>query len=347
MTASFLDELSLVLISAENPSDHFNIKLPVDWLMLTNGEAEPDDNIVLFGFEANKSNPTLVAKVPRSPKNAWMLQIEHDRLRDAWQCLGEQAYLRLPEPLAILSLSGQPVLVMSYLNGTSLLRTSQKRFWQNMNQTRDLFVDAAQSLREMNDITATLVRSDDDVRSSFLPKIIKFQELFSLSDTEQQILDEIAAMEKTQAAHVTHKVLLQGDFWHGNIVRGMPHGKLMFLDWQYSRWSKDVSLDVYMFLLAAALATVPRRSDEERAKGAIKTLFEWRAEILPAYLSAYGRPIDYSLLPARYGMLLCCIEKAVRSVIDFGHNQKGDLVWRMLFTKLVNISSESGFYDGI
>jgi len=347
MTVSFLEELSSALIKMENLTDHFNLKLPVDWLILTNGEAEPDDNIVLFGFEANKSSPTLVAKVPRSPKNAWMLQIEHDRLRDAWECLGGQAYLRLPEPLAILSLSGQPVLVMSYLNGTSFLRTSQKRFWRDMNQTRELFVDAAQSLREMNDITATPVRNDNDVPSSFLPKLIKFQELFALSKREQQIIHEIAAIEKTQAAQVTHRILLQGDFWHGNIVRGMPHGRLMFLDWQYSRWSKDVSLDVYMFLLAAALATVPRRTDEERAEGAIKTLFDWRAEILPTYLSAYGRPISYSLLPARYGMLLCCVEKAVRSVIDFGHNQKGDLVWRMLFSKLANISDESSFYDGI
>ena len=344
---SFLEELSAALIKMETPTDHFNFRLPVDWLILTNGEAEPDDNIVLFGFAANKSNPTLVAKVPRSPKNVWMLKIEHDRLQDAWQCLGEQAHLRLPEPLAMLSLSGQPVLVMTYLSGISLLRTSQKRFWQNKDQIRKLFVDAARSLREMNEITVTRVRSDDDVPSSFLPKLIKFRELFALSEREHQIIDEIAAMEKIHAEQVANKVLLQGDFWHGNIVRGMPHGKLMFLDWQYSRWSKDVSLDVYMFLLAAALATASRQSDEERAEGAIKTLFDWQADILPAYLSAYGKPINYSLLPTLYGLLLCCIEKSVRSVIDFGHNQNGDLVWRVLFSKLVNISDESGFYDGI
>jgi len=346
MAASFLDKLSLALMSMGDLPEQLQPEIPVDWLILTNGEAEPDDNIILFGFKANKSIPTWVAKVPRSPKNAWMLQIEYDRLRDAWQCLGSQAGFRLPEPLALLTLDTQPVLIMSYLNGTSLLRTSSARFWRNTNQIRGLFVDAAQALREMNEHTAALV-SQHAVLSSFLPKIHRFQEVFVLSEREKAAVNEIIALQTVQASGVTHKVLLQGDFWHGNIVRGKPHGKLMLLDWQYSRWSRDVSLDVYMFLLSAALTAVPRRTDEERAEDAVKILLQWRTEILPAYLSAYGRPADYGLLPARHGLLLCCIEKAVRSVIDFGYSQKGDSVWRVLFSKLVDLSEGSGFYDGI
>ncbi|HXD09843.1 MAG TPA: phosphotransferase [Anaerolineales bacterium] len=331
----------------EDLTESLHLELPIAWLILTNGEAEPDDNIIVFGFEADRSLPTLVAKIPRSPKNAWMLQTEYDRLQDAWRCLGAQAPLRLPKPLAMLTLDDQPVLVMSYLHGVSLLRTSPSRFWRNNNQIRELFIDSARALREMNEHTATLVSPDDDDLSDFLLKISKFRELFVLSEKEQAALDEIITLQKTQTADFTYKVLLQGDFWHGNIVRGKPHGRLMFLDWQYSRWSRDVSLDVYMFVLAAALAAVPRRMDKERAEDALKTLMQWRTEILPAYLSAYGRPVNYALLPARYGLLLCCIEKAVRSVIDFGSNQYGDSVWRVLFSKLVNMPEGGSFYEGI
>lgn len=347
MAVSLLNKLTAALGSLEDPAAALHLELPVEWLILSNGEAEPDDNIIVFGFEANGSLPTLAAKIPRSPKNAWMLKTEYDRLKDAWRCLGAQAPFRLPEPIAMLTLDDQPVLVMSYLHGVSLLRTSPARFWRNNIHLRELFVDAARALREMNEYTATLVSRDDSNLSDFPLKISKFQELFVLSENERAALDEIIILQKKQVTDFTHKVLLQGDFWHGNIVRGKPHGKLMLLDWQYSRWSRDVSLDVYMFLLAAALASVPRRTDEERAEDALKTLLHWRTEIVPAYLGAYGRPINYALLPARYGLLLCCIEKAVRSVIDFGSNQHGDLVWRVLFSKLVNLPEGDSFYDGI
>ncbi len=345
MFPSFLDKLSSALRSMDIRMGNSVVNFPLDWLMLANGDAEPDDNIILFGFESKKREPILVAKVPRLPKNASMLQVEYNRLKDAWECLGSQAGFHLAQPLAMLYLDDQPVLVLSYVDGISFLRTSQKGFWQDSSQISSLFVDAAQVLREMNERTATSANAKDDAHTSFLPKINKFQELFSLSTQEIHALSELDDMLKNQHALVTHKVLLQGDFWHGNIVRG-KHGKLLLLDWQYSRWCTDVSLDVYMFLLAAALSAVPRRSDRERAEDARKVLMRWRPDILPTYLSNYGKPVAYSLLDARHGMLLCCVEKAVRPVLDFGYIMDGS-VWRALFSRLVDLHEESGFYDGI
>jgi hypothetical protein len=46
-------------------------------------------------------------------------------------------------------------------------------------------------------------------------------------------------------------------------------------------------------------------------------------------------------------MLMCCIEKAVRSVLDFGYNQRGDATWMALFSELVNLRDVGGFYDDI
>jgi hypothetical protein len=97
--------------------------------------------------------------------------------------------------------------------------------------------------------------------------------------------------------------------------------------------------------MAGALAT-SHGSPEERAHSTVKVLMEWRQNILPAYLAAYGNVDRYSLLPARLGMLVCCVEKAVRSIRDFGYNQFDDLIWRNLLTELVNIPDD-GFFDGI
>jgi hypothetical protein len=121
----------------------------------------------------------------------------------------------------------------------------------------------------------------------------------------------------------------------------------MFIDWQYSHWSTDVSLDVYLFLMAGALASVSQGSADEQARAAKDVLLKWRPQIIPAFLAAYGAADRFSLLPAKYGMLVCCVEKAVRTVLDFGYNQSDDATWRSLFSELINIPADSGFYDGI
>jgi len=346
MRQSFSDNLSSTLLTLTKDKRALASSL-LSWMILANGEAEPDDNVILFGFEAKNPIPVLVAKVPRLPKNEWMLKVEYDRLSDAWKCLGSEAASRLPEPLAFLRLQDQPVLVMAHVQGRSLLRTSQKNFWKDETLVRELFVDAARSLRELNDITASPIQKETDVLSNFLPKIETFKQLMSFSENEEHALNDLSVYVEAQSVSAKNKILMQGDFWHGNLMRGSVHGKLMFLDWQYSRWSTDASLDVFMFLLAGALANVKRRSDLERAKDTVEVLLKWRTNLIPEYLSSYGTPLGYSVFPARYGMLMCCIEKAVRSVMDFGYNQRGDSTWAALFSELVKLYDTGGFYDGI
>lgn len=347
MSSSFLEDLA-ALWAARNPNKDSVHWTRLRWMLMTNGEAEPDDNIIIFGFDDRSAKPALVVKVPRSPQNKWMLQTEYDRLTDAWICLGrERAVSRLPEPLAMFDVKGQPALVLSYLDGKSWLRTSQKKFWRDARQVRDLFTDAAHSLRELNEYTAIALKSGEASKLSFIPKIEKFRQINVLTDNESQALTDLIDQLAVRASTATHKVLLQGDFWHGNTIRGSVYGKLMLLDWQYSRWSTDISLDVYMFLLAGALATVPRRSDRERAKALIDVLFRWQSDLVPAYLAAYGQPTGFSLLPIHYGLLMCCIEKSVRSVMDFGYNQYGDSFWVALFSELVKLEYGNEFHENI
>jgi hypothetical protein len=62
--------------------------------------------------------------------------------------------------------------------------------------------------------------------------------------------------------------------------------------------------------------------------------------MIPEYLSAYGKPNHYGLLPPKQGMLLCCVEKAVRSALEFGYSHPDDALWRSLFTELMNWPDE-------
>jgi hypothetical protein len=40
-------------------------------------------------------------------------------------------------------------------------------------------------------------------------------------------------------------------------------------------------------------------------------------------------------------MLLCCVEKAVRSALEFGYSHPDDLMWRSLFRELLQWPDES------
>jgi hypothetical protein len=40
------------------------------------------------------------------------------------------------------------------------------------------------------------------------------------------------------------------------------------------------------------------------------------------------------LLPEKYGMMLCCVEKSTRSALEFGYSHPDDLMWRYLFAEL-------------
>jgi hypothetical protein len=174
------------------------------------------------------------------------------------------------------------------------------------------------------------------LQPDFEGKLNKFRASFPLTADEERALSELANTLSQRLKAVSHKVLIQGDFWHGNMIRDRQRGRLMFVDWQFARWSADVSIDVFFFLLAGALSATGSGSAQERAKSAYQLLWDWRSDVIPAYLAAYGQPEQYLLLPQKYGMLLCCVEKAVRSALEFGYSHPDDLLWRYLFSELLN-----------
>jgi aminoglycoside phosphotransferase (APT) family kinase protein len=226
--------------------------------------------------------------------------------------------------------------MISYVSGESLTRLWRKSFWGDSSKVAALAKEAARTLRELNRLTETPRKSKESPNPDFQSKAEKFRELFKLKPEEERTLSKLVKIvnEKTKAA--SHKILIQGDFWHGNMIRDKQRGTLMFVDWQFARWSTDVSLDVYFFLLAGALSATGNGLVEERAKSAYQLLRDWRADVIPAYLAAYGTPEQYVLLPQKDGMLLCCVEKAVRSALEFGYSHSDDLLWRYLFAELQN-----------
>ncbi len=309
-----------------------------NWIVFSsNGGTALHDNILLFGFIEKEAQPVLVAKVCRLPENGWTLQAEYERLVELWQYLGDEAATRLPKPLALGKAENNNILITNYLSGQSLLGVAKSDLWENSSRLHELALDAAQSLKFLNEMTATPIESNMQLEYDFHKKADLFSTLFSLNRTEIQILENLTQLLEEKTAEVRKKVLIQGDFWHGNMIRGAEHGKLMFIDWQFACWSSDVSFDVYLFLLAGALAAAPYGPEAERARFAAQILFQWRSELIPAYLRAYGSPKEYVLLPERDGMLACCVEMAVRPVFYFKFRHPDDVMWRSLFGELIKL----------
>lgn len=315
----------------------------IEWLMLSNGAADINDNVIFFGFEDASPEPAFVAKAPRLPSNAWIVQTEHERLVEIWERLGDEAANYVPKPVVFSSVDGLPVLVISYVRGDGFLYSNRKKFWQKPARVQMLTRDAAHSLRKLHNKISVPLEDNEQVHSDFFQKIDTFNEFFAPSNEERQTLSELTARYLSQTS--SYKTIIQGDFWHGNIIRNAVQDNLILVDWQYARWSTDVSLDVYLFLLAGALA-LTKGTDAERARSTLKVLIQWQQEIIPTYLDTYGTPNNLSLLPFKYGMLLCCVEKSVRTILDFGYNQSGSLAWRYLFSEFVNQPSD-GFFNVI
>jgi hypothetical protein len=318
---------------------------PLRWTLHTNGGADLNDNVIFLGFEQGKQNPSLVAKVPRLPSNNWVLKTEHERLSEIWHLLGEEAPRRLPEPVALAEINGQAALVISYVEGHGLIHSSRQGLWRDPARLLVLARDAAHSLRQIHERASTPLVASERTPSDLPLKIKSFRKLFLPNADESRLLNELEQTELMQGA--THKTLLQGDFWHGNLIRDAKHGELMLIDWQYARWDTNVSLDVYLFLLAGALANTPSRDAREKAHGAAELLKQWRAEVIPAYLKAYGVAYNFSLLPALYGMTQCCVEKATRAALDFGNNQSDAEAWRWLFAELDYMYLNGDFFNDI
>ena len=332
---SFLDELS-AFASSLSEGERKLFSPPFNWVGLANGDADFHDNVIFFGFADKRSDPVLVAKVPRLVQNGWMLKTEYDHLVELWNGIGPEAVKYVPKPYALASLQERPVLMISYVPGESLTRLSRKSFWGDRAKIAGLAKEAARTLRELNRLTETPRKGDESLTVDFEPKADKFRELFKLNTEEERALEELVKIVNETSQAARHKVLIQGDFWHGNMIRDPQHGTLMFVDWQFARWSVDITMDLYFFLLAGALSATGNEPAQERAKMAYQLLCEWRTDVIPEYLAAYGIPEHYVLLPQSYGMMLCCVEKSIRSTHEFGYSHSDDLLWRYLFAELQN-----------
>ena len=335
MMKTFPDELTGFARSLFD-GEHLGYSSSLQWVCLANGDADFHDNVIFFGFDQKSTDPRLVAKVPRLIENGWMLEREYEHLSELWDCLGEAAGNYIPKPYAIASIQGRPVLIISYVPGDSLTRLSRRSFWGESRQVAALAREAARALRDLNQLSERPRQPEQDPPANFQKKADTFRELFLLRADEERMLSELVKTINERAEAASHKVLIQGDFWHGNMIRDRKRGKLMFVDWQFARWSVDVSLDVYFFPLAGALFATGKAPVDEHAKDAFRMLADWRAHVLPDYLEAYGHPDRFVLLPPKHGMMLCCVEKAVRSALEFGYRHPDDVLWRSLFGELMN-----------
>ena len=337
---TFLDELSAFAISLSE-GERKLFSPPLHWVSLANGDADFQDNVIFFGFEEDEPDPVLVAKVPRLVKNGWMLKTEYEHLAQLWDCMSAMAVNYIPKPYALPVLQERTVLLISYVQGESLTRLSRKSFWGNKGKVSVLSREAASTLRDLNQLTERPIQREDASELDLQTKADTFRKLFRLKAEEEQALTELVKTTSGKSEIARHEVLIQGDFWHGNMIRDKKRGRLMLVDWQFARWSVDVSVDVYFFLLAGALSATGRGSVEERAKEAFHLLTGWRTEVISEYLAVYGQPDHYVLLPQKYGMMLCCVEKAVRSALDFGYSHSDDLLWRYLFAELLKWPAEN------
>lgn len=308
----------------------------LDWVLLSNGEAYYHDSVIFFGIDKKSYSPVLVVKTPRLPENGWALKIEYDSLVELWDRMGENAVYYFPKPIALFEYEKQPALMLSYLKGESLLLSSKELFWNNLDLVFSLAVESAESLDKIFRSTFTNLEHEENPLFDFSRRTEKFQKMYPLSRLQNKTLEIILNKLEANRDNTAGKTLLQGDFWHGNLIRGAGHGKLMFVDWQYARWSADVSLDVYLFLLAGALAAVPDSSTPVRARRVVGVLLSWQKKIIPAYLEVFMKSNQYSLLPIRDGMLLCCVEKATRASMDFGHTQSDDEIWWYIFNEIMD-----------
>lgn len=306
------------------------------WVIFSsNGGTTLNDNVLIFGFPEKQLEPALVAKVCRLPENGRILQAEYERLVEAWKFLGAEAVNRLPRPLALEKAGQEHILVTTYLSGESLLEATRSSLWNNSARLRDFGIEAAQFLKLFNQVTAVPIGSDINFKTDFNEKVHLFSNLFSLNRTEIKILEKLTTMVEQKVSEAWKQIIIHGDFWHGNMIHGTGHGKLMLVDWQYARWAVDASPDIYLFPLAAALAAAPYGPQKDRAVTAAQIFLKWQPEWISAYLKAYGRPDGYVMLPQTEGLLACCVEMAVRPTYNFNCPSSDDILWRTLFSELV------------
>jgi len=308
----------------------------LEWVLLTSGDTAFHDNVILFGLFSDHPHPSLVAKACRLPENAWMLKNEYDRMGIVWEACKNASSVRLPEPIAFEIIDRQPLLIMSYSPGDNIPSLRNKRFWRSENQIKSLLILAAGAIREIHDLTTQKLHAGEIVESDFQTKAEIFLSIFPWNRDETRIIEGLIEKIRIRSTQAGSKRMVQGDFCHGNLLRSKDNQHLSIVDWQFARWATDSSFDVYLFILAAALSATKGVNEKSRAEQAKTVLNKWMLDLFPVYLNAYqtGTPVD--ILPIREGFLMSCIEKAARSIKDFGHSHREDPLWCELFRTLVD-----------
>jgi hypothetical protein len=313
----------------------------ISWVLVSNGGTAYHDNVILFGSPTGQGKPSLVVKVCRIPVHGWTLRAEYEHLTTLWGILGPKAEQLLPRPIALLEHQKDIALVINYVEGSSLLFASRRDLWMHSGRLRDRFTRAAKVLRLIHEETAKLKRAAGSEKDGFNRKAESFTSIFDLSDDELREVEELKELVASRMSETRAAVLIQGDFWHGNIIEGGETNNLTLVDWQFARWSPDASQDVYLYLLAGAVSAVPYGSPDQRAVAAVSLLERWRVDLIPAYLEAYGNPEDYMLLPLREGALACTIEMATRPQRAFNsHHEHDDALWRAMFAQMLTWPDE-------
>ena len=300
------------------------------WLLFANGEPEAHNNVLLFGFPAGQGEPARVAKICRAPAYSQTIRNEYERLNELWRILGRDAAGLAPRPLALGRRGADLALLMSYCPGRQLL-PKPASFWQDEAQVQELWRQAASWLRAIHRRTAA-ASPPPSVQPDFGAMADAFGNFFPLTPQEEK---ELAVLRETVAgAGADTAVLLQGDFWPGNVILRSGDAAFTLVDWQFSRWSGNASLDVYLFPLVCGVKAAPYSPPAERGAAAARILAKWQTTLLPSYLRHYGDVSGYTVLPPRAGMLAVCVEMAVRPYLTFGIWQEDALLWRALFTEL-------------
>lgn len=293
-----------------------------------------DKNILLLCFDKKDSEPCLVAKVCRLPVNNWALEREFDNLSLMWKYLGSLAPLHLQKCMPLQGRDKQQAFITNYISGNSLLSLEKYMLThQRRNTFHKISCDASKVLSLCHHSTCVPLEGNEKPDSAYFKKIELFRSLYPLQKTEEVVLETLNTIIEQQIDVATRKVFLHADFWHGNILLN-PAGDLVVIDWQVSRWATDVSLDVYLFMLAALLKGTSYFPEKSRLDKIASTLKQWRVELIPNYLKTYSLPDGCTLLPESYGMILCCIEMAIRPIAVWGR-QEGDAVWYLLFRQLI------------
>jgi Phosphotransferase enzyme family len=307
------------------------------WTLLANGDTFYFDNVVLLGTPVGDTKPIFVAKVCRLPAFDLTLNTEYKNIKTLWGIINGKISGVLPHPYILAKHGNDHILLTSFLDGESLLSILH----QKPNAENEFYVklarSAAETLRFFHDMSSTPTAPLNEPGIRIEEKIRLFQQLFYLNPDETAYLDQLTKVFRENAVRSKQYVLLHGDFWQGNIIKQTDTGKLAVIDWQFSMWSPDASIDVYMYLLAGALASVPYNTEEKRAADTAHLLVEWQFDLIPNYLQAYGEVNGYGLLPVRDGMLLCCIEMATRTSFFFNTQYPNDWLWAKLFSGLYRL----------